>query len=257
VLRLDPQGEAVARRRSRTEREIEQLDEAIASLRALETATAAGSTERPAPGHRSDQPRSRPPDPGRLPLTRLELRLAERLVACRREIDRSRDVVDRRLRARRAVEADLAAAAELAATDLGHRTTIPFFLFSMGAVIVVIATFAAGQALAEAAPALGPLPDVAVWLSRVLVVVLAARQLLGAGWPHRSFSRARRAKLLIPQLEWQVSQLRQVEFDIRRSYNRARREAELRMQRILDRRAGLVPERPRFISPNRPERRLE
>jgi hypothetical protein len=136
--------------------------------------------------------------------------------------------------------------------DLGHRTTIPFFVFSLGAAIAVVATFAGGQVVAEAAPAIEPLTNVAVWASRVAVVILTARQFLKAWWPHRSFSQARRAKQLIPDLELELSQLRETEFETRRAYTRARQDAELCMRRIVAGRRALVPRRPRFISSQAP-----
>jgi hypothetical protein len=246
ALRLDPGGEVAAVRRARTELEIRRLDESIAALRDV----GAGQPIRPgdSPGAGS----VRPPEPGQFPLIQLEFRLWRKLEASQQEIEHAGRAVDHCQQARRAIEDDLGATARLAMTDLAQRTTIPFFLFSLGAALAVVVTFAGSRLLAEAAPVIGPLAGAVAWLSRALVVVLTARQFVRVWWPHRRYSEARRAKMRIPHLEWEVSQLRSTEFEARRRYDRARQDAELRMRRIVDRRQALVTRRPRFISPERP-----
>lgn len=231
--------EATKERRRRTERELNALEYSISELRKVDGGPA--WPDETTTGDRLD-------DGDGLSLVRLEVLLWRKIRACESEVDNARRVVQDQERARRQKEAEVALATEAATADLLHRTAVPFFFSAVLIAMGVVGLLLLGQILVSAAPSMATPITVAVWLGQLGLIALAVRLFLQAWWPHRSYGRARRAKDALPHLEWEAAQLRQGEFDVRRRFNRASQDAELRIRRVIDRRHFLVPERPTFSS---------
>ena len=165
---------------------------------------------------------------------------------CQEELGRAREVVTERTAARKAKERQIAANYEVARTDLNHLTTVPFFVTAVAIAVSMLATYVGGRLVASrVAGWSGPIM-VVVWLAELFLLGLAVHQFIRAWWPHRSFPRARRALSVLPEMEWEASQLRQAEFDGHRRFNRVSQDAELRIRRAIDRRSFLIPRRPTF-----------
>ena len=233
VLGLDPEGESLRQRRQRTEHELSRLAYSIGELRKV-----GGGGQPPDP-----EP---PPDDGRFLLAGAEIQLWRKISACQREIERARFAVEEREAARREKERELTAARDTAAGDLDIEVALPFFascVVSSGAVVAAMVT---SRLVAGAAPSLAFLATAVAWVTIVGLVVLMVLRFVEEIWPRRNFSAARDAKGTLAGLEWDVSQLRNEEFEARRRFERARQDTELRIRRIIDHRRFVVPRRPAF-----------
>lgn len=224
-------------RRRRTAEEIRLLEDSVDELRLVDGGPGWGADRDRADG--SD-------DEGALPLTRLEARLWRRVRTVDAALDAARHTVTERERARRAKEDELASELAVARRDLDTFGTLRFFLVGLVVALALLAAMVWGRIFADANPDSAWMIRVAVVAIQVALLAWALAEFLRAWWPRRHFARARQAQLRVPQLEWEAAQLRRGEFDVRRRFNRAAREAELRKGRISDRRKTIVPARPRF-----------
>lgn len=237
ALGFDVEGELVKQRLERTERELSLLDFSIAELRRVD-----GGSSWP-----DNSALVEASDDQALSLIQIEIALWRKVEDCQQEIEIAQRLVAEKGDLRRDREADLARMIEIAEADLVNRTTVPFFVVSMIAAASVVLTFVAGRSLATSIPSLRLLFVLAAWLVQIVLVGWAVRRFYTAFWPHRRFRRARQAKIFLPQLEWEVSQLRETEFEYHRRFVRASQDAELKIRRIIDRREFLIPKRPTFL----------
>ena len=230
-------GDAIKQRRQRTERELSLLDFSIAELRRVDGGPSwPDDTESEDPfGDRLD-----------LSLTRLEVSLWRKIGTCQSAIGIAERAVQDRERARRVKEDEVATTARKAEADLVHLTAVPFFMSAVAIAVAIVASFVVGRYMGGRYPAIAVPISVVSWLFQLVLVGLAIYQFVEAWWPHRSYQRARQAKIMLPRLEWEAAQLRQSEFDVRRRFNRASQDAELRIRRVVDRRNFLIPDRPTF-----------
>jgi hypothetical protein len=236
VLGLDPEGESVRRRRQRTGHELSRMAYSIGELRKV-----GGNGQRVEP----DEPGF--DDGAELPLARSEIQLWRKITSCRREIERAWFSVEEREAARRQAERELVSTRELAATDLDLRVAVPFFASCVVSAAAVVAVTVASRLLA-ASSAWSGLATAAAWSTIAGLVFLIGLRFVEVIWPRRNFGAAREAAGAVPGLEWEVTKLRNEEFEARRRFERARQDAELRIRRIIDHRTFVVPHRPNFLT---------
>lgn len=243
ALGFDPTGELAKQRRERTERELALLDYSIAELRRLGDGAAS-------PDEVGNPPAATRPDHGltedRLSLVQLEVDLWCKVDLCRQEMKRAETLVQANEIERQKRESELEALIQTADSDLDSQATMPFFVVSMLAATAIIVVYLAAQQMAASAPGVGGLIVSVAWVVQIVLLGWAGHRFVTTWWPHRRFPQAREAKLRVPQFERTVGDLREAEFEHRRRHRQAAQAAELRLQRVLDRRDFLIPARPHF-----------
>lgn len=180
-----------------------------------------------------------------LSLVEQEMALWRTVRACEAELARAQELVAGQERARQAKQDEVDRQDEIAGTDLTHLTALPFFITALAIAVAMGTVLVIGVLLSARAQGSGAVLAL-TWLFEAILVGLGVQQFLRAWLPHRHYPLARQAVDHLKQLEWEVSELRQSEFEVRRRFRRASQNTEIRLDRIRDRRSFLVPTRPTF-----------